>query len=249
MRSFLKKLLPPFARYRLRNTEILLLSLLQCFSFGKFSYSQCGEDLIVKFLLERIAGPRVINYLDIGAHHPFYLSNTALLYKYGATGLLVEPDPFCSGLLKTFRRRDTVITASVASTSGLFASLYVMDPPTLNTFSESEMHRYVELGHRLVRVIKSDLIGVNALLARFNQLDFLNIDIEGLDFDVVRSIDFSLIRPVCICIETSNYSLNSRPSKTAKIHSFLESKGYFPYADTFINTIFVDIAAWNKSFV
>ena len=56
------------------------------------SYSQSGEDLIIRFIFEslKILKP---NYLDIGAFKPFELSNTALFYENGCTGVLVEPNP------------------------------------------------------------------------------------------------------------------------------------------------------------
>ena len=60
--------------------------------YAKKSYSQCGEDLIVRYIFDvlRIEHP---SYLDIGAHHPFFLNNTALLYEEGSRGVNVEADP------------------------------------------------------------------------------------------------------------------------------------------------------------
>ncbi|MFM6249337.1 MAG: hypothetical protein ACKPEQ_09345, partial [Dolichospermum sp.] len=56
------------------------------------SYSQCGEDLIINFIFNNLG---IINpsYLDIGAHHPTYLSNTYSFYRKGCQGVCVEPDP------------------------------------------------------------------------------------------------------------------------------------------------------------
>ena len=58
----------------------------------KISYSQCGEDLILKQLFTAL-GIGKVNYLDIGAHHPTCLNNTYLFYGYGGHGVCVEPDP------------------------------------------------------------------------------------------------------------------------------------------------------------
>jgi hypothetical protein len=58
----------------------------------KVSYSQCGEDIIINFILTclKIDKP---TYMDIGAHHPFRFSNTALFYEAGCHGINIEPDP------------------------------------------------------------------------------------------------------------------------------------------------------------
>jgi glycosyltransferase involved in cell wall biosynthesis len=57
----------------------------------KISYSQCGEDIIIDFLLTwlKIKNP---TYLDIGANDPVKLSNTYYFYKKGSRGVLIEPD-------------------------------------------------------------------------------------------------------------------------------------------------------------
>lgn len=59
--------------------------------FKKISYSQCGEDLIVSFIFNRL-GILNPNYIDIGAHHPYKLSNTAFFYESGSRGINIEPD-------------------------------------------------------------------------------------------------------------------------------------------------------------
>jgi hypothetical protein len=64
-------------------------------SMGRTSYSQCGEDLIVRCVFDFMKIPSP-TYLDIGAHHPQHLSNTFLFYQQGAHGVNIEPDPFCS---------------------------------------------------------------------------------------------------------------------------------------------------------
>ena len=50
---------------------------------SKKSYSQTGEDIIIKTALADL-GISKPSYLDIGAHHPYYLNNTALFYKQGS---------------------------------------------------------------------------------------------------------------------------------------------------------------------
>src|SRR5437868_840540 len=70
------------------------------------SWSQCGEDLILQYLL-MVLGIKTPSYLDIGAHHPTYMSNTWLFYQQGGRGVCVEPDPALYAEFPKKRPRDT----------------------------------------------------------------------------------------------------------------------------------------------
>jgi hypothetical protein len=111
MKAFLRKIFTTEIRNRLRTKK-------PWFLFRQYSYSQSGEDLIVKFLLEMMLGKRPKKYLDIGANHPFYISNTALLYAEGGAGILVEPDPYFAKLLRNKRPRDRVLQSGIHFSGG-----------------------------------------------------------------------------------------------------------------------------------
>ncbi|MBT8583023.1 FkbM family methyltransferase [Polynucleobacter paneuropaeus] len=186
------------------------------------------------------------NYLDIGANHPTYLSNTALMYKNGGCGILIEPDPYLAKLLRRKRPRDRVIEAGVHFSGEKEADFYVLDSPTLNTFSEEEMMRYVAMGHKLVSKLKVQLIDINLALEMAGNLDFLNIDIEGLDYAVLATIDWNKFRPKCVCVETISYEKTQQPIKLKDIANLMLSQDYMLYADTYINSIFVDRHQWDQ---
>ena len=234
---FLKKNTPLFIRNK------IIYSLPSLF-FKKKSFSQSGEDLLVNYLLNLIPGLDQKKYLDIGANHPFRLSNTALLYEQGGSGFLVEPDPYFAGLLRRKRPRDKVLQAGVHFSGETNASFYIMDSPTLNTFSKEEMLRYVAMGHKLDSIIETKLMDINEILDMAGNLDFLNLDIEGLDYKVLEMIDWDSYRPKCICVETIPYERNKEPKKNHQLINLMLSKGYVLYADTFINSIFVDGRKW-----
>jgi hypothetical protein len=73
--------------------------------FKKTSYSQSGEDVIVKFIFDCI-GISKPTYLDVGAHHPYYISNTALFYESGSIGINIEPDPLLFKEFLNHRKND-----------------------------------------------------------------------------------------------------------------------------------------------
>lgn len=215
---------------------------------GKRSYAQCGEDLIVDFVMEnrfKISKP---SYFDIGAHDPVYLSNTYLFYEKGCKGVLVEPDPIlCKGISKK-RPKDDVINAGVGVDSATSADFYILDCKTLNTFSKEEAERYRHEGHKIEKTLQIELININEIISNkfSNCPNFISLDVEGLDVEILKSFDFKRWRPEVFCVETITYTSNFTGSKISSIFEVMEKNEYFVFADTYINTIFVDKRAWSR---
>jgi FkbM family methyltransferase len=212
------------------------------------SYSQCGEDRIMSHLAEwlNIKKP---TYLDIGAHDPVYLNNTYLFYQKGCQGVLVEPDPALFDKIAKARPQDTCLNIGISSHSEEMADFYVMDVPTLNTFSREEAERYCSYGERrIAKVIQIPLISVNDIIKKHFVAapDILSLDVEGLDYEILTAIDFTRFRPNIICVETLTYTEDNTEKKLTNIIEFMKSVGYLSYADTFINTIFVSREAWKQ---
>lgn len=212
----------------------------------KLSYSQTGEDIIVKFIFDAI-GVDKPSYLDIGAHHPTYINNTAMLYKAGCRGINVEPDPILFTAFKKERPEDVNLNIGVAMKPGTLP-FFVMDPPTLNTFSESEANKYVsENGFAIRKKLHLDVDTIQKIVAKYHDgkfPDFLSVDVEGLDYELIQSIEYKKNFPKVICVETITYSDKGKGIKQREIINYLESQGYLVFADTYINTIFVKKDLW-----
>src|SRR5690349_1011948 len=88
------------------------------------TWSQCGEDVIVDFVLQ-IFGVQKPRYLDIGAYHPTKLSNTYGMYRRGCSGVLIEPNPVLYEAIRRKRPRDTVLNCGVGITAEREAPFYV----------------------------------------------------------------------------------------------------------------------------
>ena len=212
----------------------------------KVSYSQCGEDIIINFILTclKIDKP---TYMDIGAHHPFRFSNTALFYEAGCHGINIEPDPDLFKLFEKYRKNDINLNIGISDKPGELL-FYIMSSQTMNTFSMQEAEDLV-LNHGFVitnkvkvpvdtisNVVEEYLNGIN--------VDILSIDVEGLELQILESIDFTVFSPIVICAETISYSTRGLGVKDVALIKFLENKGYMVYADTYINTIFVQKDRW-----
>jgi hypothetical protein len=93
----------------------------------KSSYSQSGEDLIISFIFDtlRIKKP---SYIDIGAHHPYFISNTALLYENGSRGINIEPDPVLFKKINKVRKKDINLNFGIGEKESVM-DFYIMHPP------------------------------------------------------------------------------------------------------------------------
>lgn len=208
----------------------------------KISYAQCGEDLIISFIFKQ-KGISKPTYLDIGAHHPHFISNTFLFYKKGAQGVCIEPDPALFKFLQNTRKRDICLNVGVGLSDEEFADFYVMSSSTLNTFSEQEAKSVESMGNKKIeKILKIKLIKINDVMEGYftSSPDFVSIDVEGLDEQIVCSIDFSTHRPKVFCIETLSYSENGTSKKNTNIIKTMQQNGYMLYADTYINSIFIE---------
>jgi FkbM family methyltransferase len=210
------------------------------------SYSQSGEDLIVKYIFD-VIGINNPSYIDVGAHDPFLFSNSALFYKNGSRGVNIEPDP---NLFKNFmdkRIDDININVGIAEKPDLL-NFYIMHPPTLNTFSKEEADRVSEEGDYHIKEIKKvEVCNINSIIDDYcngSFPDFLSLDVEGLDFEIIKSIDFNKSSPKVICVETISFSTSGQGIKDKKMIDYIISQGYMLYADTNINTIFVKDKLW-----
>jgi FkbM family methyltransferase len=211
----------------------------------KKSYSQCGEDLIIRHIFDALRIPSP-TYLDIGAHHPSFLNNTRVFYDNGSRGVNVEPDPSLIEAFQKNRPRDVNLNIGIAEKEGELP-FFIMNTRTLNTFSEEDANLAErEGGVKIKKVVNIPVLNVNDVIKNnfSGTPDFISLDVEGLDLSILRSLDFSLYRPKVICVETITFSGNRQGKKIVEIAEFMNDKGYFAYADTNVNTLFVDREIW-----
>lgn len=213
-------------------------------NYAKNSYSQCGEDLIVSFIMERLNIKRP-SYLDLGAHRPIFISNTYLFYKGGSRGVCVEADPTLCVDFRKKRPKDILLNIGVGTKKGKLP-FYIMTARSLNTFSLEEAEKIaagnIHGKQNIEKIVEIDLIPVNEIVKQYcpKEIDFVSLDIEGLDFEILKTFDFTKNRPKIWCIETLGFDEKGREYKEQEIIDYMDKKGYFVYADTNINSIFVD---------
>jgi FkbM family methyltransferase len=212
----------------------------------QFSYAQEGEDLIVQNILREIGIKGPITYMDVGAWDPIIYSNTYLFYRAGGHGVLVEPNPAKTGRLERVRPRDRTLNVGVGTTpQRTTADFYLIGGPSrgvLNTFSKEEADTIVRGGggeHFIEKVVQLPLENINTIMERElgKAPNFLSIDTEGMDLEILKTMDFERFRPDVICVETAKLPTNA---VEVEILRLLESKRYSARGATYFNTIFVD---------
>ena len=206
------------------------------------SYSQAGEDAILRFLF---ADKKIdkISYLDLGTNLPDHFNNTYLFYKNGSRGICVEADKSLIPKIKKIRPEDKTLNVGVSIEGEKESNFYIFDVKGLSTFDKEEAERRKALGTlRLTEVVKVKLLDINTIIKNnFDTYpDFLSIDIEGLDLPVLKTLDFEKYPIPVICAETCIYNDHHIKPKDKSIIEFMLTKGYEIYADTYINTIFVN---------
>lgn len=217
----------------------------------KISYSQCGEDIIVSYVLDCI-GIKKPSYIDIGAHHPIYINNTYLFYRKGSSGVCIEPDAALYKEILKKRPRDMCLNIGITTQNNKIANFYMMNEKSLSTFSRVEAMRLEKMvNKKIVSIKRIPVHTVNDIIKNnFNKTpNILSIDIEGLDLLVLKSLDFKLYKPEVVVAETLTYSEDKKEAKIKPISEYMKTRGYFAYADTYINTIYVNEEAWrNRKF-
>ncbi len=200
-----------------------------CMRFLQGSYSQQREDLAIDRLLTR---KRDGFYVDVGAHDPVRFSNTKRFHNKGWRGINIDPNPI---LIKKFEKErvgDVNLTLGLGKKNGSLV-FYEFFPSTLSTFSDSEAKQYLKRGFKLVSQKKVPLSTLKAVLNKYckgRRVDFLSVDTEGTDLEVLQGNDWKNYKPRVICIETKE--------NFGKIETFLKKHGYKLENNNGINSIF-----------
>lgn len=206
------------------------------------TYSQAGEDIVLKFLFSSM-GIDKPTYIDIGANKPDNGSNTFLFYYYnGSRGVCIEPDPHLYENFKKVRPEDICLNVAIGFDDTKDADFFIFDEPSLNTMSEEEaLLRNAAGEYKIVSKIKTPVVRLEQVLEKYftEPPNFISLDVEGIDFEVLKSFDFDKYPLPMWIVETVDYSSNHIKKKNTELIDFMKSKGYFVYADTYINTIFV----------
>ncbi len=163
------------------------------------SYTQNLEDY---HLALAFAGQASGRYIDIGGGHPVADNVSFWFYQRGWQGVVVEPQPALAALYARLRPRDTVVEALVGRANGESDFFLVERLHGFSTTLEQHARKAEAFGAgyrrlRLPTVTLAALCETHSL----NEIDFLKIDVEGAEADVLAGADFKRFRPKVIVAE------------------------------------------------
>ena len=214
--------------------------------FSKKSYSQCGEDLIIDYVFN-LRGIQKPTYIDEGANEPFSLNNTAIFYQRGCRGVNIDANPFLIQSFNLRRPGDININVGIHEIEGSL-KFYIINDHTLSTFSKEEADIVTQnQKYSIKEIIDVQVVKLSSIFAKYFDdaaPDLLSIDVEGLDFEIIKSIDFAQYKPKVICIEAAEYSPIGAGKRKSDLINYVIDKGYYEYANTNLNAILVLKEFW-----
>ncbi|WP_222431534.1 FkbM family methyltransferase [Mucilaginibacter achroorhodeus] len=207
--------------------------------FQKYtSYSQEGEDMVLRSFYEGKKNYKGF-FVDVGAHHPYRFSNTLFFYKQGWRGINIEPTPGSIKAFKLFRKKDINLNIGISPTKGEL-TFYCFNEPALNGFSK-ELSQERDKENSKYRITQELPILTMPLADVFDQylpvgqaIDFLTIDVEGLDLAVLQSNNWGKYKPAYIAVEDR---VDLENLKDSAIYEYLKEQGYSFIAKT-LRTLF-----------
>jgi len=205
--------------------------------FGGVTYAQHGDDIVIRCVFDSL-GIDNPSYLDIGAHHPSNISNTKLFYDAGSRGINVEANPNLFSQFMVDRPYDINLNFGVGKEAG-FIPFYMIDNYSgRNSFDFETVNAFVQdyPEFSIKQVVDLPVMTVAQLLSNRAVPDFLTIDVEGLDYDILKSIDFERYPFKVICVEVGG---SDKINYADAVSSLLEENNYFSLIRCGANLIFV----------
>jgi len=207
--------------------------------FARFHFSQEGEDLVLKRLFE---GQASGFFVDVGAHHPFRFSNTYWAYQNGWSGVNIDATPGSSRPFNRWRPRDVNVEICIGTVERTL-DYTIFSEPALNTYDSSRVDslsssKYSPKGtvrlqtRRLDNVLSEIFVGNSDPV-----IDFLSIDVEGSEMDVLESNDWLRFKPRVIVIEILGKTLSTVSG--SKEFQFLTKLGFVPVSMLYHSVIFI----------
>lgn len=202
------------------------------------SFAQSGEDSILRsFFINKENG----FYVDVGAYHPKRYSNTYIFYLKGWRGINIDANPGSMKLFEKYRSKDINLELGIGTRKGK-KMFYTFAEPAFNTFSKGILRYRQNRLRRKNRKIPVQIYPLADVLDKYlpqnNEIDFLSIDVEGMDMDVLRSNNWKKYRPKIIIIEDLLF-LPEHSTKST-IYTYLHSLGYTLVAYTTLSLFFKD---------
>jgi FkbM family methyltransferase len=203
--------------------------------YANMYYSFTAEDQVINSLL---GDPKTGFYVDVGSYHPIRFSNSFAFYLRGWKGITIDANAQMVDLHRKIRPRDISICSAVSDSE----KEVVFTRFSVNSIS-SISPEFVEEFKKNVPVLSEEIVKTKTLTGIFTEqqvpreFDFLSIDVEGHDLEVLHGLDLAIFRPKLIIIEMRGLNFDHPHSNPVLTH--LDLSGYKIVAFYNINGFFL----------
>jgi FkbM family methyltransferase len=199
-------------------------------------FSQLGEDAVLWHYFHAVSAGF---YVDVGCHHPLRFSNTALLSIFnGWRGINIDVDERAIDQFNAFRPNDINLCVAIGREEGTKEAT-IFEDGALNSLDEtySTHPAWAHMGREKKTVAVATLRNIlDKYLPAGTNIDLLNVDVEGLDKDVLESNDWARFRPRVICVESHGFDIACASDNS--IFKLLSRHGYKLVSHVVVTSIY-----------
>lgn len=190
--------------------------------------------MLIRYLLTNWGVER--SYIDLGSHHPYAMSNTAIFYHDGWKGINVEVNPVLAELFYSHRSKDINLCVGVGRQEGDMTFYMFNDHDPRNGFNKDLIDAYLRENPaaRVVKEIRVPVKTIQGILDEYNHgkcPSFMSIDIEGSEYDALSGFNLRDNGPIICDMEISR--------NKEELFQLMQSAGYFLYVKVGANYIWV----------
>ena len=197
-----------------------ILSLLKKkFKSNKKSYFFGSVDLLINYYFK---DKQKGIYLDVGCQHPISNNNTYLLHKKGWSGINIDLDAKSIQLFNLARSRDVNINAAVSSGNFTKDLFFYHDKSAINTI-EKKIADFQSAVVKEVRSVETETLNDILTDNLINKIDYLNIDVEGHEIDVLNGFDINRFSPEIVSIEFLDLTMKKLEFRNNNLNNVLDS--------------------------
>ena len=218
------------------------------YKYKKTSYSFNGVDLIIDYIFK---DKKKGFYLDIGAQHPISNNNTFLLFKKGWKGINIDLDKKNIDLFKIARPKDINLNYAISDVKKEVDLFFYHESSPINTLSKNvssfQKAKVKEIKKIQTKVLNDVLNDINLQ----NHIDYMNIDVEGYEDQVLKGFNIQKFKPSVVSIEYLDLNMKKLEFRNNDINNLLNSDLYKYFIQNnyyFVNWLHGDLIFVHKNF-